>query len=217
MSGAAAPHEAAAPPEGFLEAIGANAERRAQVEAYRAMLARANTQMNLVGDSTLGDFWRRHFIDSAQLAWFAPGAAVWADIGSGAGLPGIILAILMKGRPGGRVHLIESVGKRVRFLAEVAARLDLPVTLHHARAESLRLGVEVATARACAPLTRLLGFAQPLMARGARGLFLKGRDADVEVAAARADWRFRLEMHESLSDPSGRVLSVTELARAAEP
>ena len=205
------------PPDGFIEAIGANAERRAQVEAYRVMLARANAQMNLVGESTLGDFWRRHFIDSAQLAWFAPRARVWADIGSGAGLPGIILAILMKGRPGARVHLIESVGKRARFLADVAARLDLPVTLHNARAESLRLSVEVVTARACAPLTRLLGFAHPFIDRGARGLFLTGRAAGAEVEAARARWRFRLEMHESLSDPSGRVLSVTELAHAAKP
>ena len=217
MSDAAARHEAPALPEGFLEAVGASAERRDQVEAYRTMLARANTQMNLVGDSTLGDFWRRHFIDSAQLAWFAPGARVWADLGSGAGLPGVILAILMKGRPGARVHLIESVAKRARFLADVAAALDLPVTLHHARAESLKLSVEVVTARACAPFTRLLGFAQPYMARGARGLFLKGQEVDAEIAAARAAWRFRAQSHASLSDPRGRVLSVTELARATNP
>src|SRR5665213_2960303 len=172
----AAPHEATTLPDGFFEAIGASAERRVEVEAYRTMLARANVQMNLVGESTLGDFWRRHFIDSAQLAWFAPGARVWADLGSGAGLPGIVLAILMKGRRGGHVHLIESVAKRARFLADAAAALDLPVTLHHARAESLKLRVEVVTARACAPLTRLLGFAQPYMARGARVLFLKGQE-----------------------------------------
>ncbi len=217
MSDAAAPHDWAALPEGFLEAIGASAERRAEVEAYRTLLVRANTRMNLVGDSTFGDFWRRHFLDSAQMAWFAPEARVWADLGSGAGLPGIVLAIMMKGRRGGHVHLIESVAKRARFLAETAAALDLPVTLHHARAETLKLSVEVVTARACAPLTRLLGFAQPYMARGARGLFLKGQEVDAEVAAARAAWRFRAESHASLSDPRGRVLSVTELARAANP
>ena len=215
MSDAAAPHESAALPEGFLEAVGANTERRAQVEAYRTLLARANVQMNLVGESTLGNFWRRHFIDSAQLAWFAPEGRVWADLGSGAGLPGIILAILMKGKRGGHVHLIESVAKRARFLSDVAAALDLPVTLHHARAESLKLSAEVVTARACAPLTRLLGFAQPYMARGARGLFLKGQEVDAEIAAARAAWRFRVETHVSLSDPHGRVLSVTEVARVA--
>jgi len=214
MSDAIAPREAAALPEEFLEAVGANPDRCGEIEAYRLMLAAANAQMNLVGASTLGDFWRRHFIDSAQLAWFAPGARVWADLGSGAGLPGIVLAILMKGRRGGHVHLIESVAKRARFLADAAAALDLPVTLHHARAESLKLRVEVVTARACAPLTRLLGFAQPYMARGARGLFLKGQEVDAELAAARAAWRFHAETHDSLSDARGRVLSVTELTRA---
>jgi len=215
MSDATAPHEAPPLPEGFFEIIGASAARRAEIEAYRDMLALANAQMNLVGASTLGDFWRRHFIDSAQLAWFAPDARVWADLGSGAGLPGIVLAILMKGRPGGHVHLVESVAKRARFLSDVAAALDLPVSLHHARAESLALAVEVVTARACAPLTRLLGFAQPYMARGARGLFLKGAEVEGEIAAARGAWRFGAETHESLSDPRGRVLAVTELARAA--
>jgi 16S rRNA (guanine527-N7)-methyltransferase len=213
MSDAIAPHEAATLPEGFLEAVGANADRLGDVEAYRHMLTAANTQINLVGESTLGDFWRRHFIDSAQLAWFAPGAGVWADLGSGAGLPGIILAILMKGRPGARVHLVESVAKRARFLSDVATSLDLPVTLHHARAESLKLKVEVVTARACAPLSRLLGFAQPYMERGARGLFLKGQEVDAEIAGARAAWRFQAETLSSLSDPRGRVLSVTGLAR----
>jgi 16S rRNA (guanine527-N7)-methyltransferase len=214
MSDVTAPREAVILPEGFLEAVGASADRRGEIEAYRLMLAAANVQMNLVGGSTLGDFWRRHFIDSAQLAWFAPEVRVWADLGSGAGLPGIILAILMKGRPGGRVHLVESVGKRARFLSGVATALDLPVTLHHARAEDLKLKVEVVTARACAPLIRLLGFAQPYMARGARGLFLKGQGADAEIADARAAWRFRAETHSSVSDPRGRVLLVTELARA---
>jgi len=214
MSDAIAPHEAAALPEGFLEAVGANPDRCGEIEAYRLMLAAANAQMNLVGASTLGDFWRRHFIDSAQLAWFAPAARVWADLGSGAGLPGIILAILMKDRAGGRVHLVESMAKRARFLSDVAAALDLPVTLHNARAESLKLTVEVVTARACAPLTRLLEFAEPYMARGARGLFLKGRGVDAEIADARAVWRFNAEKRASLSDSHGRVLLVTELARA---
>ncbi len=215
MPDAAAPHDALALPDGFFEAIGASAERRAEIEAYRTLLARANARMNLVGDSTLGDFWRRHFIDSAQLVWFAPHERVWADLGSGAGLPGIVLAILMKGRRGGHVHLIESVAKRARFLAETAAALDLPATVHHARAEILELSVEAVTARACAPLTRLLGFARPYMERGARGLFLKGREVEAEIAAARAAWRFRAQAHASLSDPRGRVLVVTELARAA--
>ena len=212
---AAAPHEDLDAPEGFSEAVGATPERLAAIESFRLMLEAANARTNLVGASTLPDFWRRHYLDSAQLAWFAPEARVWADLGSGAGLPGLVLAMLMKGRPGARVHLVESVAKRCDFLKQVAATLDLPVTVHNARAESLALEVEVVTARACAPLTRLLGFAEPSMARGARGLFLKGQDAAAEIAKARKTWRFVARPHPSLSDPRGQVLSVTELARAA--
>jgi 16S rRNA (guanine527-N7)-methyltransferase len=201
-------------PKGFMEAIGMTADCKRDVDAFREMLTAANARTNLVGASTLADFQRRHFIDSAQLAWFEPDARIWADLGSGAGLPGVILAILMKGRSGGHVHLVESMAKRCRFLAEVASRLSLPVSLHHVRAEDLALDVEVVTARACAPLTRLLGFSRSYMARGARGLFLKGQEVESEIAEARAVWRFSWRTHRSLSDPRGRVLAIERLADA---
>jgi 16S rRNA (guanine527-N7)-methyltransferase len=214
MSIVAAPPDLAADlPAGFMAAVGATPERQSQVAIFANLLARANQHMNLVGASTLDQFWRRHFLDSAQLLWFAPAALTWADLGAGAGLPGIILAILLKGRPGARVDLVESMAKRCRFLAEAAAALDLPVEIHNVRAESLGLPVEVVTARACAPLTKLLDFAKPSMDRGARGLFLKGQDAEAEMAAARKTWRFAARVQTSLSDPRGRVLSLTELAR----
>jgi 16S rRNA (guanine527-N7)-methyltransferase len=120
----------------------------------------------------------------------------------------------MKGRAGAHVHLVESRAKRCRFLADVAARLELPVTLHHARAEDLSLDADIVTARACAPLTRLLHFARPTMARGARGLFLKSVDVETEIAAAQSAWRFSWRTHVSLSDPRGRVLAVEELHHA---
>lgn len=214
---AAAPHDPLAAPEGFLEAVGATPERLAAVEAFRLMLEAANARTNLVGRSTLPGFWRRHFLDSAQLAWFAPSARAWSDVGSGGGLPGLILAILMKGRAGAHVHLVESVAKRCAFLTRVATALELPVTVHNARAETLALTVEMVTARACAPLTRLLEFAAPTMALGATGLFLKGQDAEAEIAEARKSWGFDAIRHESLSDPRGRVLTVTELTRARRP
>ena len=204
-------------PHGFLEAIGWSPERKADTEAFRDLLTRANAHMNLVGPATLEVFWDRHFLDSAQLLWFAPEARVWADLGAGAGLPGIVLAILLKGRSGARVHLVESMAKRCRFLAEVAAVLDLPVEIHNVRAERLKLKVEMVTARACAPLTKLLGFAKPSMDRGARGLFLKGQDAEAEMAEAGKVWRFKAQVIPSLSDPRGRILSLTELARVHRP
>ena len=211
MFAAAMSLDASPLPADFMAAIGMNAEREREVEWFREMLTAANAHINLVGASTLADFSRRHLIDSAQLVWFEPEARLWADLGSGAGLPGIILAILMKGRAGAHVHLVESMAKRCQFLAEVAARLELPATLHHARAEDLSLEVEIVTARACAPLTRLFGFSRPYMARGARGLFLKGQDVENEIAVARATWRFSWRTHASLSDPRGRVLAVEGL------
>jgi 16S rRNA (guanine527-N7)-methyltransferase len=209
-----APPETLPPlPGRFLEAIGATPEREADVEAFRQRLAAANASMNLVGASTLGEFWRRHFVDSAQLLWFAPGVRVWADLGSGAGLPGLVLAILLKGRPGARVHLVESMAKRCRFLSEVVEALGLPAVVHHARAETLTLKVERVTARACAPLERLLAYAEPFFARGATGLFLKGAEVDQEIADARRAWRFKADTLVSLSDPRGRLLSIEELGR----
>ena len=210
---AAAPPEAVALPPGFLEAVGATADRERDIEVFRTLLVQANQTMNLVGASTLGEFWRRHFVDSAQLLWFAPSTRVWADLGSGAGLPGLVLAVLLKGRPGARVHLVESMAKRCRFLGEVVDALALPAVVHHTRAETLKLDVEMVTARACAPLDRLLGYAQPYFERGARGLFLKGAEVETEIGEAKKTWRFRAETKVSLSDPRGRLLWIEEPAR----
>ena len=201
-------------PDGFAEAIGLDADRRSDIECYRRRLIEANAKMNLIGAATADDFGRRHVLDSAQLVWFAPAVRRWADIGSGAGLPGIILAILLKGRSGARVHLIESIAKRAKFLVETVEALDLPASVHHARAESVRLEVEAVTARACAPLGRLFEFVHPFMRRGARAILLKGQGVEAEIAQARAQWQFCYECRQSLSDPSGRVLFLKELAHA---
>jgi 16S rRNA (guanine527-N7)-methyltransferase len=198
----------------FAADVGVDRERLADAERFRGLLAEANRHMNLVGESTLADFWGRHFLDSAQLLVLAPGAKTWADLGSGAGLPGVVLAILLKGTRGAHIHLVESVAKRCGFLGQVVGALALPAEVHHARAENLALDVEVVTARACAPLPRLLGFAKPSLKRRTKGLFLKGATVDSEVAEARKSWRFAAEVHPSLSDPRGRILEVTELVRA---
>ena len=215
MSDAAPPDPGGLPPD-FFARIGAGPGWERDLAAYRQRLAEANQHMNLVGASTLGQFWERHFVDSAQLLWVLPEAQVWADLGSGAGLPGVVLAILLKGRPGARVHLIESMAKRCRFLSEVVEALTLPVEIHNVRAETLALKVEVVTARACAPLARLLGYAEPFFARGATGLFLKGADVETEITEARKSWRYTAETRVSLSDPRGRLLSIKELSRVGK-
>ena len=215
MSVAAPPEAAPAvvDRETFAAASGATAAQMADLDLYLRRLTEGNAVMNLVGPATLEVFWSRHAWDSAQLAALEPEALAWADLGSGAGLPGVVLAILGKHRPGFHVDLIESVAKRCRFLQAVVDELQLPATVRNARAEDLALNVEVATARACAPLRRLLGFAEPYLRRGATGLFLKGQDVALELEEATRYWDFEADILPSLSDERGRIVRVRRLRR----
>lgn len=198
----------------FAETIGATPAQLADLERYRAMLEDWNQRMNLIGPATMAVFWSRHALDSAQLIRLAPEAKTWADLGTGAGLPGLVLAILLKGREGVQVHLVESLTKRCRFLSAVVEALDLPATVHDARAEDVRITVEVVTARAVAALPKLLGFAEPWLKRGARGLFLKGQAAEAELAeAAAAGWKLQATLIQSLSDPDGRIVDIRSAKR----
>jgi 16S rRNA (guanine527-N7)-methyltransferase len=218
MSAAAWPELAAAmdvaDAESFARATGASPQQMADLDRFRVLLAEWNEKMNLVGPATLEVFWNRHAWDSAQLLQLAPDASAWADLGAGAGLPGLVLAILGKGRPGFHVHLVESMTKRCRFLAEVVRELDLPASVHNARAENLHLAVDIVTARACAPLSRLLGYARPYLKGGAIGLFLKGQDVAAELEDASKSWEFEADTIPSLSDPRGRIVRVRRLGRA---
>lgn len=192
----------------FQAASGASDGQMADIEAFRTLLGEWNEKMNLVGPSALAQFWPRHAWDSAQLLKFAPDALKWADLGAGAGFPGIILAILLKETPGAHVHLVESMAKRCRFLSEIVTTLKLPATVHNERAEKLRIKVDIVTARACAPVSRLLGYGQPYLKGGATALFLKGRDVVSEISEATKSWNFDYDLQPSLSDPEGRVLVV---------
>ncbi len=176
-------------------------------------LTAANTVMNLVGPDSLPDVWNRHILDSAQLLDLAPDAATWADLGAGAGFPGLVLAILLKDRADSHVWLIDSLGKRCRFLQEVVEALSLRATVVNGRAEEQRIKVDVVTARALAPMERLLGYAQPYLQRGAQGLFLKGEKAEAELIEARKVWQFDSDLSVSRSDPRGRIVSVRSLRR----
>jgi 16S rRNA (guanine527-N7)-methyltransferase len=198
----------------FARAAGATPAQLADLERFRALLAEWNEKMNLVGPATLEAFWNRHAWDSAQLLRLTPEALRWADLGAGAGLPGLVLAILGKGRPGFHVDLVESMAKRCRFLSEVVGELDLPATVRHERAENLQLAVDIVTARACAPLARLLGYARPYLRAGALGLFLKGQDVAAELEEASRCWDLDADTVPSLSDPRGQIVRVRRLGRA---
>jgi len=197
----------------FAMATGADESVISDLQQYRSYLEDWNQRMNLVGPSTLDIFWSRHAWDSAQILPLEPEALTWADLGAGAGLPGIVLAILQKNRPGFHMHLVESMAKRCRFLEEVVNGLALPATVHNSRAEDLSLTVDIVTARACAPMTRLLGYAQPYLKRGATALFLKGQDVAVEIEEATKSWSFEADILPSFSDARGRIVRVRKLNR----
>ena len=135
----------------FQRKAGASDEQMADLEAFRLRLGEANAVMNLVGPDSLPDFWNRHAWDSAQLLQTAPAARSWADLGAGAGFPGMVLAILLKGRSDARVWLIDSLGKRCRFLQEAVDALALSATVINGRAEDQTIKCDVVTARAVAP------------------------------------------------------------------
>ena len=198
----------------FAARTGASDAQVGDLAQLQALLADWNGRMNLVSAASLDAFWARHAFDSAQLLPLAGAARTWVDIGAGAGFPGLVLAILLKGVAGSTVHLVESQAKRCRFLSAAVDALALPAAVHNARAEALSLQADIVTARAVAPLGRLLGFAQPYFAKGATGLFLKSETVEAEIADARAAWRFTCKVTPSVSDPRGRIIKVEGLTRA---
>lgn len=197
----------------FQRLTGAWPERMADLERFRVMLTAANEVMNLVGPDSLQDFWNRHAWDSAQLIDLAGFGRTWADLGAGAGFPGIVLAVLAKGRPESHVWLIDSLQKRCRFLQTVVDELELPATVVWGRAEAQALKVDIVTARAVAPMEKLLGYAQPCLSRGAQGLFLKGEKAELELQEASRVWQVEACLTVSRSDPRGRIVTVRSAKR----
>jgi 16S rRNA (guanine527-N7)-methyltransferase len=198
-------------PAGFAALTGVSRETLARLEAYAALLAQWNERINLVSRDSLRDPWRRHFLDSAQLSPYVPASTrSLVDLGSGAGFPGLVLAIL--GIHG--VELIESDARKCAFLREAARIADAPVTIRHAPIEALPpQEVDFVTARACAPLDRLLVMAQRFIAPHTVCLFLKGEHAGEELTAACRGWTMRAACHPSRADPRGVILKLEQVAR----
>jgi len=203
-------------PDEFQTLTGAWPERMADLAVFLERLTEANAVMNLVGPDSLPDFWNRHAWDSAQLLELAPQAKTWADLGAGAGFPGVVLAILLKGRPGAHVWLIDSLNKRCKFLQTIVDDLALPATVVWGRAEAQEITVDVVTARAVAPMEKLLGYAQPYLSRGAQAVFLKGEKAEAELQEARKVWHLDADLSVSRSDPRGRIVTVRTLRRGPQ-
>lgn len=206
---------AALTPEAFQERLGVSRETLERFHSYAALLMKWNQAINLVSPASLADLWRRHLLDSAQLERYLPEPPtapdrVILDVGSGAGFPGLVLALL----DCGQVHLVESDQRKAQFLREAIRVTGAGATLHAQRLEDVPLlPVDVVTCRAFAPLPRIL----ELTARFLRpsnegnwpvGLFLKGRRADEELTAAAKKWRLRSERFESETDPEASILRI---------
>lgn len=201
-------------PEDLAAATGVSRETIERLSAYAALLVKWQARINLVSASTLTDLWRRHMLDSAQLLPLLPeGTTSLIDLGSGAGFPGLVLAIL--GIP--EVHLIESDQRKCVFLAEAARAAGAKATIHNKRIEQIEgLSAGVVTARACAPLDLLLTYAQRFLWHGGKVLFLKGAAVEEEVAAARKNWQMEIERFPSTSDPKGCILRIGQVRRAEQ-
>ncbi len=210
--GSAASPAAPLTPEEFRRATGVSRETLSRLETYARILTRWQSRVNLVGAATLPDLWRRHMLDSAQLAAYLPESArIITDIGSGAGFPGLVLAIML----GRETHLIEANHRKCAFLREAARATSTEVEIHPERAESLApWPTDAVTARAVAPLSDLLAVAQPLLAAGGAPdpvcLFLKGRGVEEELTESKKQLMMEVERFASASG-DGSVLRIRGL------
>ena len=185
------------------------------LEKYVQLLETWQAKINLIGPSTTENIWRRHVADALQLqALMRDGTSVIADLGSGAGIPGLVLALGY----GLQAHLYESNGKKVAFLREVIRQTKIDATVYQVRLENLEQHIPKAlpqyvTARALAPLTKLLEWSQPLLSRGVIGLFHKGLDVDRELTEATQVWKLgALVKHPSMTDSKGTILELKEIS-----
>ncbi len=186
------------------------------LEAYAALLAKWSRRLNLLSRHDLEDLWQRHILDSAQLAAIAPRPArSWLDLGSGAGFPALVCAIIARAESWPtRFILVEADRRKAAFLRDAARLLELDVQVIDNRIEQLSLPAQdVISARALAPLDKLLGYAAPFCGPATVLLLPKGRQADSELTLARRSWHSRVVRYPSRTDPAATILRLSEVSR----
>ena len=184
-------------------------ETHERLIAYCHQIQKWNKTINLVSKSSIDQIWHRHLLDSAQIHRFGAASGLWLDIGSGGGLPGVVMSIL-----GADVVLVESDQRKCTFLRETARVLGLNFRVVTDRVESiLPMGAKTLSARALAPLTTLLDYATYHLDSAGVAVFSKGKSAQDEIDAARKTWRFDCEIHQSLTDPLASVLVINNINR----
>ena len=214
-------------PDSFAAAFAVSSVAIDRLAAYAGTLALWQKRINLVAPSTVDDVWHRHFADSAQIVDLAPPSfETWIDLGSGAGFPGLVVAILLAERPvPPRVVLIESDQRKAAFLGEVVRRTGLAAAIsvdilcmriESAATRGMLASADVVSARALAPLDKLIGLACPLLKATGRGLFLKGRGVEAKLVAAKRSFEFTYELVPSRTDPDAGIVVMPAPAVRAE-
>lgn len=198
----------------LLEVAGpVSRETYERLKDFERLFVRWNARINLASASTVDDLWSRHILDSAQLTSLAPEELRWLDFGSGGGFPGAVMAILLRERTGATIDLVESNRKKAAFLQSAVGGTG-NARVHARRIEDvvdLVPYAQIVTARALAPLPKLLELASPWLTTGARALFHKGRDYRSEIEESADHWRFDLVEHESRINPEGVILDIRNL------
>jgi 16S rRNA (guanine527-N7)-methyltransferase len=203
--------------ERALALVPVSRETLARLDRFVELLIARQAHTNLIARSTVPTLWTRHIADSLQLVGLAPGASAWADLGSGGGFPGLVIACALAETEGAQVHLVESIGKKATFLREAVRLTGAPATVHAQRIEDFvdkaPESLDVVAARALAPLPELLTMAYPLLKTGALGLFPKGQDVAVELTEAAKYWKIQSSLVQSRTDSKGQIVIV----RGIEP
>lgn len=204
----------AMPDSSHLHPFDVSRETKERLTLLERELRRWQSIKNLVGPGTLDHIWDRHIVDSLQLLDLAPNARTWLDLGSGAGFPGLVLAIAGFER-GLKIGLVESNSRKCAFLRQIARLTGVHATVHEARLEAVIPAfvgkADVVSARALASLPQLLDWTEPLLKAGTMGLFPKGRDAEIELTEARKSWTFDVEILPSRTDSEARILRITSI------
>ncbi len=193
-------------------------ETEARLAVYVELLGRWRKVTNLISEASFAEVWTRHIADSAQLLSLVPQARRWVDMGSGAGFPGMVIAIQLADVAGARVHCLESDRRKCAFLREVARATGAPAEIHPVRIESIDpeslAPVDAVTARAFAPLPRLLEFAKVWIAKGAVGVFPRGRSAEAQLETIPAAQDLAIDILASKLDPQAAILRVRSASKA---
>jgi 16S rRNA (guanine527-N7)-methyltransferase len=200
-----------------LRLVPVSRETEMRLDRYVDLLLQWQSKTNLIAPSTIQTLWTRHIADSLQLLAIAPSARIWADFGSGGGFPGVVLACAMAEISNGMVHLVERNAKKAAFLREAlrvtgapgqVVLADIAHSVHNFSGK-----IDCVTARALAPLHQLIGFAEPLIQRGSKALFLKGQDVDAELIEATRYWKITPRLHPSRTGGHGWIVELDRIER----